>query len=333
MKIKHLLLALVLVVFVGSGLELTYAYVNSRPDPTQAALETYPLPANFAFPEGIAYDAAAGNAYTADAENGAVIRVNLRTKAVETVAAAGVLHPAGSTPTFPAALGMKLDGTGRLWIAGGRTGKLLVLDTRTGRLVKSLAAADPAASLLNDVALVGTAAYITDTKVPTLWRVATTGTEIGALEPWLNFNGTALQYDPAINNLNGITATPDGRSLIVVHMGKGLLFRIDVNAKTVHPIETVGADLTGADGLVLDGQTLFVVRQTAGEIVTVQLSEDLAKGTVSSRFRNPALAWPATAAKVGDRLVVVNTQFNARANNSASRPFTLAAVPITLLEP
>lgn len=307
----------------------------AQPGPrAQSALETYPLPATFAFPEGIAYDAAAGVAYTADATNGAVVRVNLRTKAVETVAAAGVLHPAGGDPpAFPFALGMKVDSGGRLWIAGGRTGRVMVLDTRTGALVKSMTIPNPAASLLNDVAIVGTSAYITDTRVGTLWRVETRGTEIGALEPWLNFTGTPLQYDPAIANVNGIAATPDGRSLIVVHMGKGLLFRIDIAAKTVHPIDTAGADLTGADGLVLDGQNLMVVRQTAVEIATVQLTADLTKGTVVKRFKNPALAWPATAFKFGDRLIVVNTQFNTRAANTATRPFTLAAVPIAQLMP
>jgi Cu-Zn family superoxide dismutase len=297
------------------------------------ALETYPLPATVAFPEGIAHDAAAGVVYTANAENGAVVRMNLSTKAVDTVAAPGVLFPGGATPAFPAALGMKVDGGGRLWIAGGRTGKLLVLDTRSGRLIKSLTVPDPAASLLNDVAIVGNAAYITDTRVPTLWRVQVTGNEVGALEPWLNFNGTALQYDPAINNLNGIAATPDGRSLIVVHMGKGLLYRIDIAAKTIHPIDTAGEDLSGADGLVLDGRNLFIVRQTAVEMVTVRLSPDLARGNVEKRFKHSALAWPATAAKVGDRLIVVNTQFNARAINTATRPFTLASVPIAQLMP
>jgi hypothetical protein len=59
-------------------------------------------------------------------------------------------------------------------------------------------------------------------------------------------------------------------------------------------------------------RALYVVRQTAVEIATVQLSQDLTKGTVVSRFKDPMVAWPATAVKVGDRLLAVNTQFNVR---------------------
>jgi len=36
-------------------------------------------------------------------------------------------------------------------------------------------------------------AIFTDTRVPTLWRTAANGREIGAVEPWLDFTGTPLQ--------------------------------------------------------------------------------------------------------------------------------------------
>ena len=239
--------------------------------------------------------------------------------------------PKGET-TFPAVLGMKLDPDKRLWIAGGRSGRFFVVDSKTGRVVKALAVPNPGKSLINDLALAGGAAYFTDTVTPTLWRIQTKGSDIGDLEPWLDFTGTALQYYEGAN-LNGIAALPDGQSLIVVQMGKGLLFRIDLKTKKVTPIDTAGADLTGADGLVLDGHTLYVVRQTAVEIATVSLSPDFAKGTVVNRFKDPLLAWPATAVKVGDRLLVVNTQFNTRTDKKETLPFTVASVPLAKLSP
>jgi sugar lactone lactonase YvrE len=199
-------------------------------------------------------------------------------------------------------------------------------------VIKQLEVPDPSKSLINDVALVGTTGYFTDTRTPTLWRIEAKGNEIGSLEPWLDFTGTALQYYQGAN-LNGIAATPDGQSLIVVQMGKGLLFRIDIKSKAVSPIDTAGADLTGADGLVLDNRTLYVVRQTAVEIATVQLSQDLTKGTVVNRFKDPQLAWPATAAKVGDQLLVVNTQFNTRSDKKQVLPFTIVSVPLAKLTP
>ena len=71
--------------------------------------------------------------------------------------------------------------------------------------------------------------------------------------------------------------------------------------------------------------------ETAVEIATVQLSADYAKGTVVNRLKDPLLAWPATAAKVGDHLLVVNTQFNTRGDNSQKTPFTLVRVPLARL--
>lgn len=293
------------------------------------ALDRYALPADVTFPEGIAHDPARGVIYTASALTGALARVDLKTRQSELVTPAGVLVPTGST-TFPAVLGMKLDGANRLWVAGGRTGRMLLIDTRTGRVLKQFEVPAPGGSLINDVALIGTTGYFTDTRMPTLWRVEARGDQIGDLEPWLRFDGTVLQYDSSAN-LNGIAATPDGRSLIVVQMGKGLLFRIDVGTKAVSAIDTAGADLTGADGLVLDGRTLYVVRQPAAEIVTVALSDDHTKGTVIARFKDAQLAWPATAAKVDDRLLVVNTQFNTRADKSQTLPFTILSVPLSRL--
>ena len=297
---------------------------------TPAAVGKYDLPPEVTFPEGIAYDPASESIYTASAVTGTLVRVNLKTRAAETVSAPGVLVPGGQTTTFPAVLGMKLDSQNRLWIAGGRSGKIFIVDAQSGKVIKQLDVTDPSKSLVNDVALVGTTGYFTDTRVPTLWRIAAKGSEIGTLEPWLDFGGTALQYDDGAN-LNGITATPDGQSLIVVQMGKGLLYRIDLKTKAVSPIDTGGADLSGADGLVLDGLTLYVIRQTAVEIATVQLSGDMTRATVSSRFKDPALAWPATAVKVGDQLLVVNTQFNTRADKKETVPFTVLSVPLSRL--
>jgi Cu-Zn family superoxide dismutase len=299
------------------------------PAPASTGNERYELPAEVTFPEGIAHDATRGAVYTASAADGLVARLNLTSRETTVVTPAGVLMPAGST-TFPGPLGMELDSQDRLWIAGGRLGRMFVVDVATGSVLKQLEVPTPQDSLINDVAIVGSAAYFTDTRSPTLWRVEASGDQIGELEPWLSFDGTPLEYGTGAN-LNGIAATPDGQTLIVVHMGEGLLFRIDLGTKAVSAIDTSGAELSGADGLVLDGRTLYVVRQTAVEIATVELADDLSSGTVTSRFTDPMLAWPATAVKVGDRLLVVNTQFNTRQDETTTLPFTILSVPVARL--
>jgi sugar lactone lactonase YvrE len=325
------MIRLVLSVTFAVVLVPTLAFAQAASTPAVSGVDKLTLGAEVTFPEGIAHDPATGAIYTASAATGTLVRVDAKSGASHVVAGPGVLVPKGEK-TFPAVLGMKLDSAKRLWIAGGRSGRFYVVDSQTGRVIKQAAVPDTSKSLINDVALVGGAAYFTDTLAPTLWRIQTKGTEIGELEPWLDFTGTALRYYEGAN-LNGIVATPDGQSLIVVQMGKGLLFRIDLKTKKVTPVDTAGADLTGADGLVLDGQTLFVVRQTAVEIATVTMSPDFAWGTVVNRFKDPALAWPATAVKVGDRLLVVNTQFNVRNDNKQTMPFTIASVPLAKLLP
>ena len=294
-----------------------------------AATTTIALPEALTFPEGIAHDSSAGVIYTASAENGAVARIEAANGSAEIVVPPGTLVPAGST-TFPGPLGMTAA-DGRLWVAGGLTGTVWVLDSSDGQVLKESTVPTAPRSLLNDVAIAGDAAYITDTFVPTLWRMSIDGDTIGDPEPWLDLSGSAIEYADG-PNLNGIVATPDGASLIVVQMNVGRLFRIDIETQTITPIEVAGADLTTADGLALDGDILYVVRQGAGEVATVRLDEDLAGGTVVARFTEN-LSWPATAAVIGDELVVVNTQFNTRGSepSTTERPFTLLRIPVARL--
>jgi Cu-Zn family superoxide dismutase len=296
--------------------------------PSPAAVDRIALPAEVTFPEGVAYDRAANALYTASAESGTVVRIDVRTGQSRVIVPPGVLVPAGST-TFPAILGMKADARHRLWIAGGRTGRMFIVDGASGQVLKQFQSPS-SASLINDVAIVGDTGFFTDTFYPVLWRVRIRDGKIGELEGWLNLNGSAIPYGTDAN-LNGIWPSADGRSLLTVHMSKGLLFRIDIASRRIRPIDTGGADLSGADGLVLNGRTLYVVRQTAVEIATVAVSADLTRATVVNRFKDPALAWPATAALVGDRLIAVNTQFNVRTNGAPSTPFTLVSVPLASL--
>jgi Cu-Zn family superoxide dismutase len=293
----------------------------------QAEITRYELPADVTFPEGIAYDAKENAIYTGSAATGTLIRMTLDQKQVSVVAPAGSVMAA---EPFPALLGMKKDSYGQLWVAGGRTGQLAVVDSKSGKVVKKFETPSKG-SLINDVVLVGSSAYFTDSLTPTLWRVIAHGAHIMDLEPWLQFAGTPLEYTSPGANLNGIAASADGRYLVVVQMNKGLLFRIGIADKQVTPIDIGGESVATGDGLVLDGGTLYVVRQGEQEIVTIALDADLARGRVVSRFKNPALAWPATAAKAGDRLLVVNTQFNKRQTKDAATPFSIVGVPLSML--
>lgn len=315
-----------LIAVPAAALLLTLPALHAR----QAEITRHPLHSRVTYPEGIAYDPKDGNVYTASAETGLVFRMEATVPAAKFGTIVSPEHLVLKVDAFPGILGMKVDDAGRLWLAGGRTGRMAVVSTSDGKVLKRLETPAQPGGLINDVAVVGSAAYFTDTLRPTLWRVMVKGNQIGDAEPWLDFKGSPIEYGQGAN-LNGIAATPDGRHLIVVHMSRGLLFRIGIADKQITPIETGGEALATADGLVLDGRTLYVVRQGEQEVATVALSEDLTKGRVVNRFKDPALLWPATAAKVGDRLLVVNTQFNKRGTKDPVLPFSIIGIPLSML--
>lgn len=293
------------------------------------ALRHVPLPANVTYPEGTAYDPVSRDLFAGSAVDGTLVRVNAVTGKVGQVIPKGQIVPRGGR--FPAMLGMKLDAQGLLWIAGGRTGLVTLVDPAHHRVLDRAKTDSPPETLLNDLILVGDAAYVTDTFVPILWRVSKHGAGLGRMERWIDLRGTPIAFAKG-PNLNGIAATPDGKALIVVQMNKGALFRIDIATRKITLIDVAGADLTGADGLTLDGNLLYVDRQWAGEIVTVALQPGLAKGRVVHRLKDAAFIWPATAAKAGSSLMVVNAQFNHHDDKTApQRPFSLVDVPLERL--
>ena len=206
---------------MSMALALTWA---ALPNPAAAeGAGTIAIPPQLEYPEGIAVDPQ-GRLYLASAADGTVLRMGPYGGSAQVILGPGKLVPMPSD-IFPIALGVKLDALGRLWILGGRTGQIFVLNPDSGALIARLAVPSQG-NTLNDGVIVPGAAYITDTAQPFLWRVALDGTGLGQPEPWIDFTGTALAYGPG-RNLNGIVADAAGRYLIVIQMDKGLLFRID----------------------------------------------------------------------------------------------------------
>src|SRR4028119_1197789 len=89
--------------------------------PVHVNQEFYPIPGENFFPEGIAYDAAEGVFYTGSSTTGNIVRVNVKTGATE-------LFGASAKQDRTSALGMKLDYRNRLWVCGGETGRVHVLN-------------------------------------------------------------------------------------------------------------------------------------------------------------------------------------------------------------
>jgi hypothetical protein len=225
---------------------------------------------------------------------------------------------------------MKVHRQGRLYVAGGGTGLVFVYDTATGQLIRSFTTGFGGAQFLNDVAIAPNGdAFVTDSFRPVLYRVPAAdvvpGAGLGTLDPWLDFAGTPLVYEAGFN-LNGIVATPDGSSLLVVQSNTGELFRITTATKEVSQVD-LGPELVHGDGLTLRGRTLYAVDRPS--IAKVQLSGDLLTGEVVSRSDDASLSFPTTIALAAGRLLVVNSQFDQRVPGGAPElPFTVSSLAV-----
>jgi sugar lactone lactonase YvrE len=278
----------------------------------------YTLPGNAVFPEGIALEPRTKRLFVSSTSDGTIFRGSVRRAALAPFAPGGADGRTNAT-------GLKADGRGRLFVSGADTGKAFVLSTRNGRTLKVLDSnAGTAATFINDVVLAGGFAYFTDSMRPIIFRAATRGATVGDLEPWLNLTGTPFVYQSGFN-ANGIASFDGGRLLVVVQSNTGKLFRIDTRTKAVSQIDIGDTTLNNGDGLVSHGSRLYVVRNAQGEIVEVKLRRDKRAGRVVRRITSSLFRFPTTAARDGNRLLVVNSQFNRR-GGTPELPFTVVAV-------
>ena len=276
--------------------------------------DVYELPGEQVYPEGIA--AEGGTFYVGATTDGTIFRGDVSTGEVEVFAEG----------QQPSAIGMTIDESGSLWVAGGQSGNVYRYDTSTGELTGTFTTPEAESTFLNDVVATEDGyVYVTDSMRQTLFRVATDA-ESGELESWTSFEGTPAAYTQGFN-LNGIVATPDGQSLIVVKSNTGELFRIDIADMSVHPIG-VDADLSNGDGLVLDGQTLYVVQNAQGQVMPVELNEDFTSGNAGEPITAESFGFPTTAALADGSLLVVNSQFNAQQGGNPELPFTVSRVQL-----
>lgn len=202
------------------------------------------------------------------------------------------------------ALGLKADTShGLLFVAGGFTGQGYVYDLSTGAEVASF----QLGTFINDVVVTKDAAWFTDTALPNLYRVP-----IGAGGS-LGSTSTLMIEGPAANttfdfNVNGIAATPDGKTLIVAHSGLGSLFTVDPNTGASALIKDV--QVPSVDGILLESGRIYAVQNFLNQIAVIKLSPDMSSGTVEKVITSPFFQVPATVARHGNRLAAVNAKFD-----------------------
>jgi sugar lactone lactonase YvrE len=109
---------------------------------------------------------------------------------------------------------------------------------------------------------------------------------------------------------NGIDATPNGKYLILASTDRGEIYRVDpVSGETVL-INLGGILLPFADGILLDGKTLYVVQNLMNQIAVIELNDELNAGTLVKTITSSEFGIPTTIAEFGNRLYALNAHFD-----------------------
>ncbi len=194
-----------------------------------------------------------------------------------------------------------------LFVAGGFTGQAYVYDTTlTGATVATYQFGEAGTSLINDVALTKDGAWFTDSFQPRLYFVPVSAAGVLGSFLTLQLTGPAAEISGRFN-LNGIQATPNGKTLIVAHSTNGELYTVD--PVTGASATIAGVSVPSVDGIVLLGRRLWAVQNT-NQVTRVQLSAHLTSGVIEEVITSDLFQVPATAARFGSRLAVVNAKFD-----------------------
>jgi sugar lactone lactonase YvrE len=215
----------------------------------------------------------------------------------------GTAEPFIDAPAGRMAVGMKTDARERLLFVAGGGGHAYVYSIRTRSTVADYTVGDAATSFVNDVAVTKRGAWFTDSLQPKLYFVPLDrhGNPGAVRERTLTGPAADISGD---FNLNGIQATPDGKTLLVAHSANNAIYKVDSATGASTPVVSI----EGPDGIVLAGKRLWVVH--AGVVTRLRLSADLTSAVVEKDITSDLFQTPATAALFGHRLGVVNAKFD-----------------------
>ncbi|MRH89003.1 superoxide dismutase [Nocardia sp. SYP-A9097] len=289
----------------------------------------FELPDAKAYPEGIAVDSRSGDVYVGSFTNGAIYRAAKGGTKAEVFLASG-------TDGRQTANGLRVDNAGRLWVIDHTTG-VAVYDTGTRALIARFDAPQADKPFLNDLAMTPDGdVYLTDSVRPVVYRVTPQqlsdaiahGGRAG-LDVFATVNSTKDAAAQSAPLLNGIVADTAGRYLLVVDMPTGDLYRISLDAqRAVINVTERGGNMINGDGLELRGDTMWVVQNKDNTVSRWKVTDDGATVEQQQRITDAALAIPTTIAHVGDRALVVISQFDRGGPMGEGTPaaFTVAAI-------
>jgi hypothetical protein len=267
--------------------------------------DTIDLPAGFAG-EGISIGA--GNTfYAGSLADGRIARGDLVDKTADVWV---------ESPAVAPAVGLDADtAAGVLWVAGGPSGAAAAYDLDSAAVIDTFALATPNASFVNDVVATRDAAYFTNSFAPELYRIpASPSGELGAPETIALSGPAADDFVAGTFNLNGIAATADGSTLIVVNSEIGALYTVDPSTGSSEAIDLGDDDVLTGDGIALSGHWLYVLQNGASgavpnQVAVIKLSGDLSAATRFYTVTSPLFETATTLDLRGSLIAAVNAQF------------------------
>ena len=296
MTVRSILrLIAVAVLGVALGMPLAGA-AQAQPFPNQID-----LPPGFQ-PEGITVGQGAV-AYLGSLADGDIIAANLRT---------GELTSVCEGPGTPS-VGLKIDNQGRLFVAGGPSGTGRVIDIDTVDInncdgqVYTFASGQ---TFINDVVLTREFAWFTDSMQPQLYGVPLgPGGRPGDPTDVVTLPLTGDWVQQAGFNANGIAETPNRKALLVVQSNTGFLFRVDPETGVATRVDLGDTLVTGGDGLLVRGNTLYVVQGGLNQVSVITLDADGTSGTLVDTLTSAEFDVPTTVAAFGNSLYLPNARF------------------------
>lgn len=262
--------------------------------------ESIPLPNGFQ-PEGIA--SGSGTIfYVGSIPTGAIYQGDFRTGEGE------ILIPAHEGRS---AIGLKFDPrSGLLFVSGGATGYAYIYDAETGADVAQIQLST-LPSFINDVVITRDAAYFTNSFQPVIYRVPLSANGQLPDTPVVEeiTLGGEYQFLPGAFNANGIAATPNGDTLIIVNSWEGVLYNVDPTTGIATRIDLGTGAVPNGDGILLQGHTLYVVQNQLNQVAVIKLNSDFTAGTIEEVITSPSFRVPTTIARFGNALYVVNARF------------------------
>jgi sugar lactone lactonase YvrE len=310
--------ALIAATLLGSTLTVAPALASSpATSPTSAPAPAGRFPTVFSLPDGWQPEGIAiGSgrfAYFGSLATGSIYRADLAT------GRGAVLSTGPGTPS----VGLKIDGAGRLFVAGGPAGDARVIDARTGAVLASYRLTT-APSFINDVTLTPDAAWFTDSVNAFLYKLPL---RHGRLPSQAQVAAVPLTGDIVFGpgfNTNGITRTPDGRGLLIVQTSTGLLFRVDPATGVTRTVDLGGFVLTAGDGILVRGRTLYVVQNALNTVAVFGMNRAGTRGALVDQLHDSRLDVPTTVAAFGDRLYLPNARFGT--TPTPTTPYTVVAI-------